>query len=191
MSSFIGHTLAAISVYSAGSSMRRQTRSVMWLIWLIILSSSADIDYAIPSLRISDMRVTHSIAFCVILPTITAIVLIFMRSDNGNRRTPIMQAYAANLSHLVLDMLVGVTPLPLLWPFTLTRFRLPFGILPSAGYISPSNPLLYRNTLIEIGVLLPIAFAIYLMRKKPSTCTMIILIGISAIFAAWAFSLAC
>ena len=72
---------------------------------------------------------------------------------------------AAGLSHLVLDLLVGVMPLPLLWPLARTECRLPFGLLPSAGAIRLFNPYLYRNLLIEMGVLVPVVLGIVLARR--------------------------
>jgi hypothetical protein len=75
------------------------------------------------------------------------------------------QAMLAGLSHLLLDLLVGVTPLPVWWPFSFQRVQLPFGILPSAGGLSLSNPYLYRNTLIELGILIPLSVLVILWSK--------------------------
>jgi hypothetical protein len=73
-----------------------------------------------------------------------------------------LQLILAGLSHLVLDLAVGVTALPLLYPFSHETFKLPFGILPSAGKIQINNYLAYRNLFIEIGVIIPIFLIFYL-----------------------------
>lgn len=62
----------------------------------------------------------------------------------------------AGLSHLILDLSVGVTPLPLLLPLVKISFKLPFGILPSAGRVDLQNYYFYRNLWLEMGVLLPV-----------------------------------
>ncbi|NEO85783.1 MAG: hypothetical protein F6J87_16255 [Spirulina sp. SIO3F2] len=65
---------------------------------------------------------------------------------------------------MLLDLLVGVTALPLFWPFDAHRFKLPFGLLPSAGKISLSNPYFYSNLKIELGVLLPLSLSVFALR---------------------------
>jgi hypothetical protein len=70
---------------------------------------------------------------------------------------------------VLLDLLVGVTPAALLWPFSHATVRLAGGILPSAGRLSPGNPYLYRNLLIELGVLLPILGMVILLRAESTS----------------------
>ena len=43
-----------------------------------------------------------------------------------------------------------------LYPFSVEAFRLPFGILPSAGKIDVKNYYFWRNLFLELGVLLPL-----------------------------------
>ena len=62
----------------------------------------------------------------------------------------------ASVSHPLLDLLVGAHGLPLLWPFTDRQVALPFGLLPSAGRLALDNYYLWRNLLIELGVLVPL-----------------------------------
>ncbi len=89
-----------------------------------------------------------------------------------------MQAGAAGLSHVLLDLLVGVTPAALVWPFSRATVRLAGGILPSAGRLSLGNPYLYRNLLIEAGVLLPIlGMAILLRAESTSRARQLIAVG--------------
>jgi inner membrane protein len=162
MSSFLGHSLAA---YSLASAVRQNDASLSgrlsWAVWLIALASAPDIDYLIPDLNSfahQGLRITHSIAFSLILPLCTGGALYLARSTEPQRRSLSICAALAGLSHLVLDFLVGVTPLPLLWPLSAAAFVSPIGILPSAGRMLIMNYYFYRNLLIEIGVLAPILY---------------------------------
>ncbi len=62
---------------------------------------------------------------------------------------------AAGMSHPLLDLLVGAHPVPLLWPLD-GGISIPAGVLPSAGSLAFDNLYLWRNLLIEIGVLGPV-----------------------------------
>jgi inner membrane protein len=162
MSSFLGHSLAA---YSFASAVRQRPASpsgrLRWAVWLIALASAPDIDYLIPALNSSahhGLRITHSIAFSLILPLCTCGVLYLAGPPEPQRRSLSICAALAGLSHLLLDFLVGVTPLPLFWPLVDVAFVSPIGILPSAGRIGVLNFYFYRNLLIEIGVLAPILY---------------------------------
>ncbi|MDC0712486.1 metal-dependent hydrolase [Stigmatella sp. ncwal1] len=165
MSSFIGHGLAALTVYA----MARPARPVHWnwLIWLAVLALAPDVDYLVASLRLPGtplIRVTHSLAGCLALPALTSAVL-FLRGERGARLGwQSLQAACAGLSHVALDVLVGVTPAALLWPFSRATFVFPVGVLPSAGWPRLSNPYFYRNLLIELGVLVPSIASLLLLR---------------------------
>jgi membrane-bound metal-dependent hydrolase YbcI (DUF457 family) len=168
----------------------------MWLGWLAVLASAPDIDYLVPSLRSpahQGSRITHSIAFSMILPLISACVLYFVKSLKSERRLLSICAVLAGLSHLVLDFLVGVTPLPLLWPLGSTAFISPVGILPSAGRIQLSNYYLYRNVLIEVGVLAPIFYVargLYLEGSSTmNRARTLILLLLAGCFVMWSVSL--
>lgn len=106
------------------------------------------------------IRFTHSAVFCSILPVCTLFCL-----TPDIRRIYGIQAFAAAYSHLLLDLLVGVYPMPLLWPFTNTLIKLPFGILPSAGSLVLTNRYLYRNLAIELGILVPL-YSFILLRQR-------------------------
>jgi len=162
MSSFLGHSLAA---YTLASAVRQPTTSPLgrlrWTVWLIVIASAPDIDYLIPALRSPahyGLRITHSITFSFILPSCTCLVLYLAKSPERQRRSLSFCVVLAGLSHLVFDFLVGVTPLPLLWPLSAAAFASPLGILPSAGRIQVFNYYLYRNLLIEVGILAPTLF---------------------------------
>lgn len=188
MSSFIGHGIAAIGIFSAGPDEQTAIPRRLWLIWLILVAWAPDIDYLVIPLQSSKGRMTHSILFCMLLPLLTVAVLTWRGIEGDGLRGYSLQVVTSSLSHLVLDLLVGVTPLPLLWPITNQLFKLPFGILPSAGGLYITNPLLWRNLLIETGVLLPVFLSVYLIRKdKPQFIPALAVIA--ATFAYWAFTL--
>jgi hypothetical protein len=164
MSSFLGHTITGATIYFH----KRQTsgRSWFWLFWLIVLAVFPDIEYGLLWFFgvTSSIRVTHSVVFCSILPVCTWFYL-RRYSPQKTDRSRTLQAFGAAYSHLLLDVLVGVCPLPLLWPFTNTGFTLPFGILPSAGHLDLANPYLYRNAIIELGILVPL-YSLVLLKDR-------------------------
>ncbi|MEL6927047.1 MAG: metal-dependent hydrolase [Cyanobacteria bacterium J06600_6] len=168
MSSFAGHSLAAITVYVATGCvilpqgdrpqpLKVNPKQLIWLGCLIVIASIPDLDYVAQSWNSSNnqgLRVTHSLVFSLIAPCLAIAVLRLLKSQRIWLRS--CQATFAGLSHLVLDLLVGVTPLPLLFPLIKIPFKLPFGILPSAGKIDLYNYYFYRNLGLEMGVLMPL-----------------------------------
>jgi inner membrane protein len=197
MSSFLGHSLAAYSLFSLDRRERPFTLwRVIWLAWLIVLASAPDIDYVVPALAShahQGSRITHSIALSMALPLFSIGVLCFVKHLRSQRRLLSVCAVLAGLSHLVLDFLVGVTPLPLLWPLDSAAFASPVGILPSAGRIQLSNYYLYRNVLIEVGVLVPVCYVargLYLGEIRAwDRARVLILLLIAGCFVAWSVSL--
>jgi inner membrane protein len=162
MSSFLGHSLAAYSLaYAARDNLTSPLARLGWAAWLIALASAPDLDYLVPALSSSahgGTRITHSIAFSLALPLCTVAALRVAMSSERQRMALMICAALAGLSHLVLDFLVGVTPAPLFWPFSAAAFTSPIGVLPSAGRIQVLNYYLYRNLLIETGILIPILY---------------------------------
>lgn len=130
---------------------------LLWLVWLLVAASFPDIEYGLLYLfgKNLSLRITHSVAFCTLPPLLTLIATRWLAAHPQWKSLTLQTAVAA-YSHLVLDLLVGVSPLPLLWPFTSSLFKLPFGILPSAGRPVLTNVYLYLNLLIELGILLPL-----------------------------------
>lgn len=209
MSSFIGHSLAAITIYSLENQRDLKLSRFFWLIWLIIIASLPDLDYLFTFLRpasINGIRITHSFCFSLLVPLLTIILMLYRdkfpislrnRSVSGSvteshrMKTHSLQVIFAGLSHLVLDLAVGVTALPLLYPFSYKTFKLPFGILPSAGKIQIDNYLVYRNLSIEIGVIFPIFLIFYLAiaRQIKNIFLFISLCLISGSFMFWAYTL--
>jgi inner membrane protein len=236
MSSLIGHSLAAIAINMAmpkanNPAARDQTPSrqkrwgdLLWLGWLITVACAPDLDYVIPSLHPSahgGMRITHAIISCLILPIASILVIVVgsWRSHRNNLalRSPpelkphickkAVQLLGAGLSHPLMDLLVGVTPLPLFFPLSENLFKLPFGILPSAGKIDLTNYYLYRNLGIELGILLPLLWTLWLLVYPVASSSdrsinqsnsaklirnkwiAILPLSISSLFAIWSFTL--
>src|SRR5262245_5083015 len=76
MSSFLSHSLAAHSLASsARKNFASPSERLSWAVWSIALASAPDIDYLIPALNSSahhGLRITHSIAYSLILPLCTS-----------------------------------------------------------------------------------------------------------------------
>ena len=182
MSSFIGHSVAAITVYVATESLFQlkvvtkswkslfsESDRLLWIFWLVIIASIPDLDYVVKPWHSSHhqgLRITHSVLFSLMVPSITIATLVLMSLKGDQLRRRSFQVILAALSHLVLDLLVGVTPLPLLFPLSTISLKLPWGILPSAGKIALNNYYFYRNLLLEMGVLLPIFILISLLNIR-------------------------
>ncbi|AFY39016.1 hypothetical protein Lepto7376_2756 [[Leptolyngbya] sp. PCC 7376] len=79
------------------------------------------------------------------------------------------------------------------WPLDKTAFKLPFGLLPSAGKPSLSNYFFYYNLGIEMGVLLPLSISLVLIRSQKTTWwkwgIIGLLLAISIFFMHWAYGL--
>lgn len=197
MSSFLGHSLAAYSLASATRCQQGSARlRLVWAAWLIVLASAPDADYLIPALNSrahQGLRITHSVAFSLALPLCTAVIVWLASRDVRMVKSLGVFAALAGLSHLVLDFLVGVTPLPLLWPLSAATFASPAGILPSAGAVRLTNYYFYRNLLIELGVLAPtlyVARGLYCgTMGARNRARIIVLLLIAVCFIAWSLSL--
>jgi inner membrane protein len=204
MSSFIGHSLAGLTVYLTTTELQinRQFKwpnryNLPWLMWLVAIASMPDIDYLIPSLILqhndSRIRTSHSLLGALIVPVCTILILWLLGKRSKTLKLMSLQAILAGLSHLLLDLLTGVLPLPLLYP-SLEVFRLPFGLLPSAGKIQLTNYLFYRNLSIELGVIVPLVISLLLIihdRTLFGKHRLGVTAGllISGCFMMWAFSL--
>ena len=118
MPSLIGHSLTACSVYAATKELRQPSwRELAWLVALLVIAVAPDFDYLVPALRSTNnhgLRVTHSILGSLTLPLCAILALVGLKLRPLRRYS--CQALLAGLSHVMLDLLVGVTGLPLLWP---------------------------------------------------------------------------
>jgi inner membrane protein len=196
MSSFIGHSLASLTIYltTTESQLNRQTSVVKynlsWLIWLVVIASAPDIDYLIPDLILQDaghrIRTTHSFIGVSIVPACTILALWVSGQRGTIFKLRAGQSILAGLSHLLLDLLTGVLPLALLYPYPKV-FRLPFGLLPSAGKIKLTNYLFYRNILIELGIFVPLLISSVLMIRDSTLFGKYRFIIISGLFVSACF----
>ncbi len=163
MSSFVGHVACGTAVYLSQTPPR-----LRWTLFALVFAAVApDFDYlALWLFHIRpELRVTHSLLFCFAIGVVGALIL------PGDRTTRTRTGAFLTLSactHLALDLLVGVHPLPLFWPALTTGVASPIGILPSAGHLSVTNYYLWRNLLIECGVLLPVLATLVAVRRTTS-----------------------
>lgn len=193
MSSLLGHALVGASLYLAES--RSASRSALLMGGLVTgLAVLPDLDYLVFWLLKFEIepRFTHSLGFCLGTGLGAGLVLHIVGFRPPLRPSALV-LLAASLSHLVLDLLVGVHPMPLFWPMSDAPIRLPFGLLPSAGRLSLSNYFLWRNLAIEIGILLPLAgfYVLWhrrLWRQIP-TSGLIFGVGIWLVFVIWGTNL--
>ena len=162
--------------------------------WLVLLAICADFDYLLFWSLGIDLRprFTHSLAFALVAATAAWTLGRLIEAD---RRPP--ESFAvlclAACSHPALDLLVGVHALPLFWPFVASEVASPIGVLPSAAHVSLTNHFLWRNLLIEAGVLLP-ALALGVSAARTGSpmaalkrCGILVLPWIG--FLAWSISL--
>lgn len=204
MSSVIGHSLAGLTAAALGQKLQPhpQSRSLwqdrLWTILLIAIASIPDIDYLIPALRLQQsgriLRITHSVIGVMLLPTCIMLLLWSIGNRGRTFKLKSIQLILAGLSHLLFDLLTGVFPEPLLYPLSDRTFRLPFGLLPSAGKIQLTNYLFYRNLFIELGVLVPLSISLYLsigntVKSYGRLLTISIGLLVSGYFMMWAASL--
>lgn len=197
MSSFVGHSLTAFTIYSCHKPQPSLWHRVLWLSWLVIVSLLPDLDHFVPWLHQSahhEMRISHSFTFALFLPIITLIILLLCGLRGQTLKIRMFQVICAAFSHPILDLFVGVVGIHLFWPFSWQIIRLPFGLLPSAGSLYLTNYYFYKNLFIELGVLMPLFYSIYLWVKfLPNLAQKIRQIAglmmISSGFMIWAFLL--
>lgn len=136
MSSFLGHSLAAAGIL-AGRKGARDDLSRFGLLWfgcLLLATIAPDLDYFVPALaksRHGGIRISHSMGFAFIVPAVVCMGLVICGVRNSALRLRMAQVVIAGQSHIFLDFLVGVHPMPIFWPLVDATFRSPFGLLPS------------------------------------------------------------
>lgn len=193
MSSFIAHGLTALAIGQTFEKSKTLKSRLLWQACLLLCVYMPDIDYIIPALNFINnrgLRITHTIAFSLILPAILIFFLFFFDRKNLFRRG--FQACLAGISHLVLDLLVGSQQGdPLFYPLSKEKIVLPFGILPSSATISLSNYYFYRNAVIEAGIVIPVFILILVLLNKLKIHRFISvgLVGVFLFFLVWSISL--
>ncbi|TXH66816.1 MAG: metal-dependent hydrolase [Lysobacteraceae bacterium] len=166
MSSFLGHAAVGAATYLARHRLNDR-QALPALPVCVLVAICADFDY----LGIwwfgahAAARFTHALPFACI---IAVVVWMMMRSLpwTSAARMPFVAWLIAAASHPLLDLAVGAHPLPLFWPFTDSGVSSPIGVLPSAGRLDIANVYLWRNLLLEIGVLLPILASVVVVSRE-------------------------
>lgn len=148
------------SALAARNLNRVSWKAIFITLFFVGLAISPDIDYIVFwlfNIQI-EPRLTHSIGYCLMVGAMAVGIKRFLLKDVF-RAIPSALFFGASFSHLILDILVGVHPMPLFWPVDSHLIVLPFGVLPSAGHIDLHNFYFWRNLLIELGILIPVAAA--------------------------------
>ena len=154
MSSIVGHMAAGIAACMACNRWTYANRRTFGV--FVLLAICPDFDYFAIWLfgYAMNPRVSHSLVFA--LCTAALAWSVGRRNpDNPRTRLPFAALLCASLSHPTLDLLVGAHPVALLWPWPDPNVSSP-GVLPSAGHLIARNSNLWRNLLIETGVLFPV-----------------------------------
>jgi membrane-bound metal-dependent hydrolase YbcI (DUF457 family) len=193
MSSIIAHALIGASICS---NIRTQKAKQLYSYWLIggILAISPDFDYIIYWLtgHKGNIRYTHTIFYCL-CEWLLLYLLLLLPERRLLTTLPAALLLLSSLSHLMLDWLVGVNPIPLFWPLIDEQYRISIGILPSAGYLSIFNYYFWRNLLIEMGIIVPLTFLIipHNRRKLCNTpwLVKVIYLFVITIFLLWSICL--
>jgi len=187
MSSFLGHSLVGASIGHL------KKKDLKWAVYFAFLACLPDIEYPIYWLtgKAPEIRWGHTIGFILIAWIASGLFLKLIRAKP--LKILILLSGAVLGSHLIIDYLVGVYHNPLLFPFTKMGLTSPFGILPSAGKLDLSNYFFWRNSLIEMGILIPLILTIqlFLKRKQISHPLLKIIFSlfISVPFLIWSISL--
>lgn len=193
MSSFVGHALMGASIFANGRWRPQGQNAGVFGIG-VFLALCPDMDYMVLWAvgHGIEPRYTHSLFFCLCV-SLTALIVIPLIFRNLRDTIPLGLFFAASFSHVVLDLSVAVHPMPLFWPVIDKLVVLPHGVLPSAGQINPANYYLWRNLLIELGILVPIAcFIAPVSRRAIINARVIVKISVFFLFISfmvWGYSL--
>jgi len=163
MSSFAGHAIAGVTAYLCSTGRARAPSPSRWaVVPFVFVAVCPDLDYLGVWLLGygTHPRITHSLLFALV----AAVAVQCVAKAAGNTQ-PLRWRWLllASVSHPLLDLLVGAHPVPLFWP--LQDGVAVRGVLPSAGALRVGNAYLWRNLLIELGVLLPVFAALVALAR--------------------------
>ena len=189
MSSFLGHALAGFTAYRCCHGGKHPPPR--WAaIPFIGVAMAPDLDYLAVWLfgYAANPRISHSLVVALAM----AAIVQRMTSRKGRAPLPFGGLLVAGVSHALLDFLVGAHAVPLFWPFDV-GVTSPVGVLPSAGALALGNIYLWRNLLIELGVLLPVcALLVAVCRDGPARCTLVWTLFVAplwVVFLSWSVAL--
>ncbi len=182
VSSIAGHAAAGITAYLCCN--RWACAPSRWaVVPFAFLAVCPDLDYLAVWLLgyAASPRITHSLLFALV----ASLLVHRLTRRPASARLPTAWLLAASLSHPLMDLLVGAHPVPLLWPIA-AEIAVPVGLLPSAGALSAGNYYLWRNLIIELGVLLP-PFALAVAASRHATPRRVLAwaVGIAPVWAAF------
>lgn len=182
MSSFFAHGLVGVGL---GARM-----SWLWRLAIVFFACLPDIEY-LPYWFFGielQPRWTHSTGFVVAVWMLTIAALRACRITTPKRLEALL--LLASFSHLLMDYAVGVHPNPIFAPFSTEVFSSPVGILPSAGALDPTNYYLWRNLIIEAGILGPLLWLGYNgLRGQGGPLRIVIALAVALPFLIWSLSL--
>lgn len=156
MSSILGHILVGAAIGdNAGANLKKQ--KVILCLFYVALSIAPDLDY-LPNWLFGlnmEPRYSHSVGGCFFISIMGLVPIIYYFGQTLTKAS-IVLVFASPLSHILLDFMVGVHKNPIFWPFISNTYASNFGVLPSAGRLSITNLYLWRNLVIELGILAPL-----------------------------------
>ncbi|MGK7912414.1 MAG: hypothetical protein AB4050_13190 [Synechococcus sp.] len=126
MSAVVGHSLLEVAIYTCSSLKHRIPSGSLsycilaglWLACLVMAAVAPDLDYIVPWLdkgHYGGLRIFHSLLFSLWIPGTLALALWVGSRGKSFIMMMVTQAVMAVFSHLILDLLVGVRPVPTLW----------------------------------------------------------------------------
>lgn len=160
MSSFLGHALFATAIGLRKNRFENK-ETITIAAFFSVLSISPDFDFIVgwTTGYWLQPRLTHGLAYCFVIGCI-AVCLQKSYLKNALSSASVGAVFAAPFTHLLLDSLMGIFPLPVFWPLSDTGLYFPYGFLPAAGKLELSNDYLWQNMGIEIMILGPVAIVI-------------------------------
>ncbi len=191
MSSFVAHAL----VGATPGALARLPWPYICI--LVVLAWLPDVDYFWLALGGAHptVRVTHSLGFVLGVWALCGVLLKLAPKSilaTPHQKTLAWASLVALLSHLMLDFMVGGDHGdPLLWPLSSASFTNPWGFLPAAGSLHPGNFYLWRNLLIELGILVPVILALQMVTRRQWRPWILVVAVLVCVFCTvWGFGLA-
>ena len=165
MSSIFGHALIGASIGDNANPKSKADKAFLYL-FFVALSINPDLDY-LPTWFFGlnmEPRYSHSVLGCLAISLAGLLLKKYVLVRNLGKVHWFL-IVVAPMSHIVLDYFVGVHKNPILWPMSNELFAFSHGVLPSAGKLDFRNYYFWRNLLIELGILIPVAFILSKKRK--------------------------